>query len=133
VSSSIAPIQDPVVDGTQISTITASAEGHLPGSTTVSVLDDDSAEVSLERIETRFLAGDAGNDICQFDADTQPGLYTLDEFVGGADTIDFGPTSTVSGTLNLSLATNEIITSNLTLNLGSSEAQKLSQCICVGR
>ena len=76
--------------------------------------------LALNSIETRTLAGAAGDDIYKFDADTALGLFTLDESGGGRDTIDFSLTTNVG--LNLSLATSVtqvVHATNLSLNLGS--------------
>jgi Ca2+-binding RTX toxin-like protein len=77
--------------------------------------------LSLNSIESRTLAGAAGNDIYKFDVDTTLGLFSLDESEGGTDTIDFSLTTKVP--VNISLAnygTQFVHSTNLRLNLGSS-------------
>ncbi|HEY8749863.1 MAG TPA: M10 family metallopeptidase C-terminal domain-containing protein, partial [Tepidisphaeraceae bacterium] len=66
-----------------------------------------------------FLAGGAGNDVYKFDADTPLGTDTLEESAGGTDTLDFSATTTVALTVDLSAGSNQVVNSNLTLNLGS--------------
>jgi Ca2+-binding RTX toxin-like protein len=77
------------------------------------------ADLTLTGIETRTLAGAAGSDIYQFDADAALGTWTLDEAGGGTDTIDLSPTTTSAVTLNLGLATTQVVNANLSLILGS--------------
>ncbi len=74
--------------------------------------------VVLSGIETRTLAGSAGNDTYHFDADASLGLFTLDEARGGLDTINLSTTS-AGVTLNLNTATTQTVNANLTLNLKS--------------
>jgi len=63
------------------------------------------------------LGGGAGNDTYRFDADTNLGTDTLTETAtGGTDLIDFTGTS-AGVTLDLSLATAQVVNSNLSLNL----------------
>ena len=65
------------------------------------------------------LVGGSGDDTYQFDADSPLGLISLDEVGGGIDTLDFSLTETIGVSINLSLATNQIVNPNLSLNLGS--------------
>ncbi len=73
----------------------------------------------LDSTESLLLVGGAGNDRYQFDADSPLGLISLDEVGGGIDTLDFSPTETNGISINLSLATNQIVNPNLSLNLAS--------------
>lgn len=75
---------------------------------------------TLTSIENRTLAGAAGGDSYRFDADTSLGLWTLDESVGGTDTIDFSSTTTVGLSLHLGISGAQAVhPANLTLMLGS--------------
>ena len=74
--------------------------------------------VLLSGIESRTLAGGAGNDVYQFDADNLLGTFTLDEAGGGVDTIDLAAT-TAAVTLNLSTSATQTVNVNLSLNLKS--------------
>jgi Ca2+-binding RTX toxin-like protein len=88
------------------------------------------ASLILTSIENRTLAGMAGSDIYQFDADASLGLFMLDEAagsiegeaVGGTDTIDLSLTTTANINLSLNLGTGaaQVVHANLSLNLGSS-------------
>jgi Ca2+-binding RTX toxin-like protein len=77
------------------------------------------AVLVLSNIENRTLVGDAGSDTYRFDADTALGVWGLDETNGGTDVVDLEPTSTLGVTLNLGLATSQIVNANLSLILGS--------------
>ena len=67
----------------------------------------------------RTLAGAAGNDVYQFDADSNLGAWTLDESGGGTDTVDFSLTSTVSLVFNMATAGPQPVhPTNLSLVLG---------------
>ena len=68
-----------------------------------------------------LLRGGAGNDSYRFNANTALGTDTIDESVGGVDTIDFTTTTTAAVTVNLSLNDAQIVNANLTLVLGSGE------------
>ncbi len=76
------------------------------------------AGLTLAGIENRTLVGAAGNDLYQFDTGLPLGLYALDEALGGIDTMDFS-SSSLAATLNLGLATSQVINANLSLYLGS--------------
>ena len=76
------------------------------------------ATVLLSGIESRTLAGGAGNDSYQFDADTSLGVFILDEAGGGVDTIDLAATA-AAVTVNLGTSTPQVINANLSLNLRS--------------
>ncbi|MCX7400267.1 MAG: cadherin domain-containing protein [Planctomycetales bacterium] len=88
------------------------------------------ASLILTSIENRTLAGMAGSDIYQFDADASLGLFRLDEAGGsiegeaggGTDTIDLSLTTTANINLSLNLGTGaaQVVHANLSLNLGSS-------------
>ena len=77
------------------------------------------AVLMLDSIETTTLAGMAGDDLYQFDADTTLGVYILDEAGGGIDTIDLSLTTTSFVYVDLSIATQQFVNSNLQLNLKS--------------
>ena len=67
-----------------------------------------------------ILNGGAGDDTYGFDADVVLGPLTLDESLGGIDTIDFSPTTTVGISINLGTATDQVVhATNLNLNLSS--------------
>ena len=74
----------------------------------------------LDSIETTTLAGAAGDDLYQFDADTAVGVYTLDESAGGIDTVDLSLTTTSGVAVTLGSATQQVVNSNLSLTLSSS-------------
>jgi CSLREA domain-containing protein len=75
---------------------------------------------TFSSIENRILAGAAGGDSYRFDVDTSLGLWTLDESVGGTDTIDFSSTTTVGLSLHLGISGDQAVhPANLTLMLGS--------------
>ncbi|MFM9116404.1 MAG: S8 family serine peptidase [Planctomycetota bacterium] len=65
------------------------------------------------------LVGGTGNDRYTFSTDTALGTDTLDESSGGVDTLDFLNSTTLAVTVNLGLATTQVINSNLSLILGS--------------
>ncbi|MCY2968006.1 MAG: M10 family metallopeptidase C-terminal domain-containing protein, partial [Planctomycetota bacterium] len=65
------------------------------------------------------LVGGAGNDVYAFNADTALGSDILDETGGGVDTLDFSTTLNQGVSVNLGLATAQVVNSNLTLTLGS--------------
>ena len=75
---------------------TAGADTIIVNSSTGLVVNG--ASLILQSIETRTLAGVAGSDVYKFDADSVLGLFTLDESGGGADTVDFSPTTTAAHT-----------------------------------
>ena len=78
------------------------------------------ASLILTSIENRTLAGAAGSDVYRFDVDSTLGLWSLDEAGGGADTVDFSPTTTVGLVLNLATAgAQPVHATNLSLILGS--------------
>lgn len=77
--------------------------------------------LTLGNVESRTLAGGAGNDTYRFDVDAVLGTYTLDEASGGTDTIDFALTTSVGLSLNLATATTQVVhPANLRISLGSS-------------
>ncbi len=77
--------------------------------------------LTLSSIESRLLAGGAGNDIYRFNADTSPGNFSLDESGGGIDTLDFSTTTTAPLNINLSTSLLQSVhTANLGLDLMSS-------------
>lgn len=79
---------------------------------------------------TDTLSGGAGNDALNgglgddryvFTADSALGVDHLTE-TGGIDTLDFSTTTTIGITIRLAIAANQVVNSNLTLNLGSATA-----------
>lgn len=66
------------------------------------------------------LRGGTGNDLYRFDLGTPLGADSLNESDGGSDTIDFSKTTAASATLNLGIATQQAVSANLLLTLGSS-------------
>jgi ELWxxDGT repeat protein len=76
------------------------------------------APVLLSGIESHSLAGGAGNDSYQFDADTSLGAFTLDEAGGGVDTINLAATA-AAVTLNLGTPAIQTVNANLSLILNS--------------
>ena len=68
---------------------------------------------------TNVLTGGAGNDTYKFDTDLSLGSDTINESGGGIDTIDFSATTTKAVTLDLSVATSQVVNSGLTLTLSS--------------
>ena len=93
-------------------TITANASG----------LNVNGAGLQLKNIETRILAGMAGNDRYRFDTDSSLGVYMLDESSGGIDTLDFGSTTNFSINISLGVTLNQFVNPNLTLGLSSANA-----------
>ncbi|MBM4076418.1 MAG: hypothetical protein FJ267_12355, partial [Planctomycetes bacterium] len=73
----------------------------------------------LNSTESLSLVGGAGNDTYRFDTDTALGLISLDEVGGGIDMLDFSLTETVGISINLGLATTQVVNANLSLNLKS--------------
>lgn len=65
------------------------------------------------------LAGGLNNDKYLFDVDTAQGSDQLTETGTGTDTLDFSATTGVALAVNLSLATTQVVHSNLTLQLNS--------------
>ena len=82
------------------------------------LLSINGATLILNSIESQQLVGGAGNDSYRFDADSSLGLFSIDEVGGGVDAIDFAPTSE-GITINLGLATTQVVNVNLSLNLNS--------------
>ncbi|RLT09511.1 MAG: hypothetical protein DWI22_05535, partial [Planctomycetota bacterium] len=82
------------------------------------LLSINGATLILNSIESQLLVGGAGNDSYRFDADSSLGLFSIDEVGGGVDAIDFSPTS-AGITINLGLATTQVVNVNLSLNLNS--------------
>ncbi|MCY2963972.1 MAG: calcium-binding protein, partial [Planctomycetota bacterium] len=66
-----------------------------------------------------LLTGGAGDDVYAFTADSALGSDTLNETGGGIDTLDFSATAGSGVTINLGLATAQVVNANLTLILGS--------------
>ncbi len=65
------------------------------------------------------LAGGLGNDSYSFKTDSSLGTDTLNESAGGLDTLDFSTTTTSGVTVNLGLATAQVVNANLSLILGA--------------
>jgi ELWxxDGT repeat protein len=76
------------------------------------------ARVLLSGIESRTLAGGAGNDFYRFDADSSLGAFTLDETGGGVDTINLAAT-VAAVRLNLGASVTQSVNANLSLKLNS--------------
>ncbi len=74
-------------------------------------------------IETRVLAGAAGNDTYRFDTDAPLGTYTLDESGGGIDTLDFSLTSTQAISINMAVSTIQATNPNLSLIMTSATSR----------
>jgi ELWxxDGT repeat protein len=88
----------------------------------ISGLNVNGAGLQLKNIQTRVLAGMAGDDRYRFDTDTSLGIYTLDESSGGVDTLDFGSTTNFSINLSLGVTMNQFVNPNLILGLSSATA-----------
>ena len=93
-------------------TITANASG----------LNVNGAALQLKNIETRTLAGMAGDDRYRFDTDSSLGVYTLNESSGGVDTLDFASTTNFSINISLGVGLNQFVNPNLILGLSSATA-----------
>ncbi len=76
--------------------------------------------IILNSIENRTLAGGAGDDEYRFDTDGPLGLFTLDEALGGRDTLSFEETSTRAVDVKLGVSTTQVVNAHLSLILGSS-------------
>ena len=63
------------------------------------------------------LNGGEGNDTYVFDTDLALGTDTINESLGGADTLDFSSTTTRGVTINLGTSTAQVVNAGLTLNL----------------
>lgn len=87
-------------------------------SVTASGLTINGASLTWNGFESQTLEGRAGSDQYQFDADAPLGVYLLVESGAGADTIDFSTTS-LAVTLNLGIATTQVVNANLSLNLAA--------------
>ncbi len=93
-------------------TITANASG----------LNVNGAALQLKNIQTRILAGMAGDDRYRFDTDSSLGVYTLNESSGGVDTLDFASTTNFSINISLGVSLNQFVNPNLILGLSSATA-----------
>lgn len=76
------------------------------------------SSVSISSLESVVLAGGAGNDTYQLDADGQLGRVTIDDSVGW-DTLDFSATTTANVRVNLSLGSVQTVNTNLRLTLAA--------------
>ena len=65
------------------------------------------------------LVGGLGNDSFVFNTATALGTDTLDESAGGLDTLDFSMSTTLGVTVNLGMATTQVVNANLSLILGA--------------
>jgi Ca2+-binding RTX toxin-like protein len=65
------------------------------------------------------LLGGLGNDSFLFNTATALGTDTLDESAGGVDTLNFSTSTTLGVTVNLGLATTQVVNANLSLILGA--------------
>jgi Ca2+-binding RTX toxin-like protein len=63
------------------------------------------------------LIGGLGNDSYLFNTGTALGTDTLDESAGGLDTLDFSASTTLGVTVNLGIATTQVVNANLSLIL----------------
>ena len=72
--------------------------------------------------QANVLAGGAGNDTYNFDADLALGSDTINESGGGTDTLNFGATTTKTVTVDLSSLTSQQVNLGLTLTLSSGDA-----------
>ncbi len=72
-------------------------------------------------VTARTLAGGAADDLYQLDADNPLGTVSIDESVGGVDTLDFSSTA-LAVNVNLSRAASQPVNTNLSLILNSSVA-----------
>ena len=105
------------IDSLRISTTSGNDTFIVSGVT----VKTNGSTLTLSSIESRLLAGGAGNDIYRFDADTNLGYFALDESGGGADTLDFAATTTVALSLNLGTSSLQSVhVTNLGLDLKSS-------------
>ncbi|MBM4077046.1 MAG: calcium-binding protein, partial [Planctomycetes bacterium] len=68
------------------------------------------------------LNGGLGDDTYTLDADAQLGTDTIDESLGGIDTISYSLTTTQTISIDLSIPTNQVINPRSSLILGSSTA-----------
>ncbi|MFN8709335.1 MAG: M10 family metallopeptidase C-terminal domain-containing protein, partial [Planctomyces sp.] len=92
------------------SVIGGSLNDTLTGNTLVNVLVGGSGNDTL--------TGGAGNDSYSFDMDLELGNDTIID-QSGIDTLDFSQTTTVSVTVDLSIATPQIVNAGLTLTLSA--------------
>lgn len=103
--------------------ITVKATGGNDTITTnISGLNVNGAGLQLKNIESRILAGMAGDDRYRFDTDSSLGVYMLNESSGGVDTLDFGSTENFSINLSLGVTLNQFVNPNLILGLSSATA-----------
>ncbi|MBS0265985.1 MAG: calcium-binding protein, partial [Planctomycetes bacterium] len=65
------------------------------------------------------LIGGSENDVYSFNTDTPLGSDTINETGGGFDVLDFTSTLTMGVSVNLGVATAQVVNANLTLTLGS--------------
>jgi Ca2+-binding RTX toxin-like protein len=65
------------------------------------------------------LVGGLGNDSFVFNTGSALGTDTLDELAGGLDTLDFATSTTLGVTVNLGVATTQVVNANLSLILGA--------------
>ena len=64
------------------------------------------------------MRGGEGNDTYRFDAGTMQGSDRIEELGGVSDTIDFSPTTNAAVTFSLSLDGQQLVNTNLTIDLG---------------
>jgi Ca2+-binding RTX toxin-like protein len=65
------------------------------------------------------LIGGLGNDSFAFNTGSALGIDTLDESAGGLDTLDFTTSTALGVTVNLGIATTQVVNANLSLILGA--------------
>ncbi len=76
------------------------------------------ASLVLSSVESKTLAGAAGNDQYHFNPNSPLGLYSISESGVGIDTINLS-SSTLPVSLNLGIAPTQVVNANLSLILGS--------------
>jgi Ca2+-binding RTX toxin-like protein len=92
----------------------------LTGNTLANRLDGNAGNDTLQGLAgDDTLIGGLGNDSYVFNTGSALGTDTLDEAAGGLDTLDFTTTITASVTVNLGLATTQVVNANLSLILGA--------------
>jgi Ca2+-binding RTX toxin-like protein len=76
-------------------------------------------DVLVGGTDNDVLIGGPGSDTYQFDTDLGLGSDTINESGGGIDTLDFSKTTTRPVSVNLALATPQVVNVGLTLTLGA--------------
>jgi Ca2+-binding RTX toxin-like protein len=92
----------------------------LTGNALANRLDGNAGNDTLQGLAgDDTLVGGLGNDSFVFTTGSALGTDTLDESAGGLDTLDFSTTTTNSVTVNLGVATTQVVNANLSLILGA--------------